>query len=53
MSVPAGTYVDYDDTNINVLFVYPLFILLDEICVLLWVFVSSKYIFIGFIIEFH
>ena len=43
MSVHAGTYVDYDDTNINILFDYddtninvlfvdPLFIILDEMC---------------------
>ena len=46
--------------GINVLFVEPLFILLDEICVILFdeivlytFFVSSKYILIGFIIDFY
>ena len=34
--------VDYDDTNINVLFVDPLFISLDEMCVLLWVFLLAE-----------
>ena len=39
VSVPAGMYVDYDDANINILFVNPfIHITEDEICVLLRVF---------------
>ena len=49
VTCPAGAYVDYDLSNINLLFVYPLFILLDERSVLLGVAVSSKCILICFI----
>ena len=41
LTLPNMESVDYDDTNINVLFVGPLVILLDEMCVILWGFKST------------